>query len=123
MASQIRQRLIGAAPAGKRLRPCALYQRRCISDVEMVRRVDSLHLFPRDRNGHWSIFASADAVGHHCGRATLVAQIIDEDPPFSLRLRKRGGEVFGIALCDRLRKPVGEVLDLWPLGLEARAAR
>src|SRR5947199_8995367 len=75
----IRQCLLGLAPAGNRLRLCALEQLVGVTDAEMMAAGEAVELFPSDGRRHWGSFARARRIGHHRGRSALVAQPVEED--------------------------------------------
>src|SRR3546814_6826768 len=84
--------------------------------MEVRRLVDRLHLLPGDRRRDRRAFAGAGTIRHDRRRASLVAQIVDEDASLALRFRKCRRELLGVHLRHRSREPVREVFHFGPFG-------
>lgn len=78
---EVQQHLDGVSPADQVLGSRALQKVRRFADAPARCAFEYLEFLPSDRHRHRRVFASACAIRHDRGRATLVAQIVDEDPP------------------------------------------
>src|SRR5262245_51185245 len=89
-----------------------------IVDAEMIGTHAFRQLLPGQRRRHRRLLACACRIGGDRGRATAVAEIVDENAPAPCTLRHRGDVTLRVVLAHRFRNRSGERLGGIPI--EAR---
>src|SRR5690606_27303513 len=88
---------------------------RHVANREGVRPVQLTELAPRDGHRHRRSRPGAQRVAGDGGGAAAIAQVVDEDAPAALALRRDRHEAIGLGTGERLGESAGESLDQAPL--------